>query len=173
MKYREDVKKVVLYRYLVSKIVYDKEGLGLPEWIALHDLHYLLTGSSDLNFLRKYDELFNFVELHILPAVKDVREFPVHLKQEHGTASDLEALKFFPSRSAYFGLRNDEKITSAITLRLRRALPPQHLPAKRYIGVGYRDHGCMKDVAKDGSPHWTEVSRYFSNLERIEEEAGE
>lgn len=32
------------------------------------------------------------------------------------------------------------------------------LPPERKMGVGYRDKGSKRDLARDGSPDWTEIS---------------
>jgi hypothetical protein len=37
-------------------------------------------------------------------------------------------------------------------------VPQNQLPPKRWIGVGYRDKGTLRNSAKDGSPSWQEVA---------------
>jgi hypothetical protein len=49
--------------------------------------------------------------------------------------------------------------------------PPTKLPAKRFVGVGYKDKGNRRDPAVDGSPSWQEVAtsskmRNFVSVQR-------
>jgi hypothetical protein len=41
---------------------------------------------------------------------------------------------------------------------------------KRYIGVGYKDKGSKRDLAKDASPNWQEVAATSALLSREKEE---
>jgi hypothetical protein len=58
---------------------------------------------------------------------------------------------------AYFG----KKLLNPPKSLLRKRSPYSNKSRairKKYIGVGYKDHGTMRNDAIDGSPHWKEVS---------------
>lgn len=58
---------------------------------------------------------------------------------------------------AYFG----KKLIKPNECLLRKRTPNSRNASRsrrRFIGVGYKDHGTMKNIAEDGTPHWKEVS---------------
>lgn len=53
-----------------------------------------------------------------------------------------------------------------LIFREPQGVPTDTLPAKRWIGVGYRDKGSAKDKAIDASPSWQSVATVAAGLER-------
>jgi hypothetical protein len=57
---------------------------------------------------------------------------------------------------AYFGKK--VQAPPRVLLRVRLSTNEKAKPVRRrYFGVGYKDHGTMRNIAKDGSPDWKEV----------------
>lgn len=69
---------------------------------------------------------------------------------------------------SYFGQKYNVPPKSLLVVRSpyrKRTRAPR---AKKFIGVGYRDQGNMKNLAIDGSPSWKEVSSYeLPNVKRF------
>lgn len=60
------------------------------------------------------------------------------------------------SSHAYFGWAGTFNVSEWVG-RLNRKLRKKS-STKRWMGVGYKDHGYHQDVAIDGTPHWKEVA---------------
>ena len=56
---------------------------------------------------------------------------------------------------AYYGLKNEHRLNEAKLI----SGPPKkvRVPPKRYLGVGYRDKGNLRDKCYDGQQNWSEV----------------
>jgi len=100
------------------------------EWLPLEDLYFHITGDPKFWFFKTLD------------VNKHARSL-----QEKGT---------LPSSCAYFGWTKTHKFSSYLK-RINRNLR-QKPPPKRWMGVGYRDHGQCRDVSWDASPSWQEVA---------------
>lgn len=71
----------------------------------------------------------------------------------------LERLKnsnWFPSDHSYFGWWISQQLSTWL-ISINRLLRKSPRP-RRFIGVGYRDHGTRRDAAFDGSPSWQDVA---------------
>jgi hypothetical protein len=74
------------------------------------------------------------------------------------SASKMNLSEFMLSRRQRYALKKTfSSVRKSYSLRLR-VFEKQHLPPKRYIGVGYKDKGSRKNIAFDGSPSWQEVA---------------
>jgi len=69
--------------------------------------------------------------------------------------SSLSHGRGYFSARIYFG-RKFEMIR-AYKVWIKTRFPKKFSP-KKFVGVGYGDHGTARSVASDGSPHWTEVA---------------
>lgn len=173
VKIRRGTKKITLFRFLTAKLLYDEDGLHLDEFIILFEIYYDLLGQTDPSFSEKYGEWFNQT-LHFFEVIAQGKSFPLKLKRnEKIDKITSELFPVLPSKSAYFGLKGQRNLRNSYYIQLKDTLPPAKVAPKSYIGVGYRDKGTRKKVAKDGSPSWQEVSAHFFELERREEEITE
>lgn len=173
VKIRKGTKRTTLFRFLLAKMVYDcEEGLHLDEFLTLWSLGQDL--SMELTKEGKFKEKWEFFLGRSLQFLKNVpsKEFPIRLSLSQEQREKL--LKYFgenfPQPQAYFGLRGNRLLRSSFTLKLNSQLPSPKIPPKRFVGVGYKDHGLRRNFAKDGSPSWQEVNLIVSNLERLVEE---
>lgn len=167
VKVRKGVRKISVLRFLLGKLRWEGT-LSMEDYLVLFELYYLVREERDPHFLAKYEKsLSDLTEL--LGEMVDFRTFPVRVRWNE---EDLEVnpLQLIPTASSYFGMRGQRVIRESYCIQLNRRLLPQRLPPKRFIGVGYRDKGTLKNLAYDGSPHWKEVARYNSERERLEEE---
>lgn len=169
VKIKKGTKRMTLFRFLLAKAVYEVEGIHLDEFIVLMELYFQLRDSKDPSFKEKYDLVFSETE-KFFSKIAGITDFPVKVEVQ-----DSEELRAFldpllPSKSAYFGLRGQRNLRLSFKISLNEHLFPQRIRPKSFVGVGYRDKGQRRDLAKDGSPHWTEVASHNSELERRAEE---
>lgn len=171
VRFMKGIKKITIFRFLLAKLLYEEEGLHLDEYIVMYELYYSLSGSTDPSFIQKYKNWFKRT-IPMFESVARATSFPVRLKkQSHTEQAYQEFLSpLIPTRRGYYGLKGQRDLRKSWSLKLNSALPVQKIPPKAYVGVGYRDKGSRKDVAKDGSPSWQEVSSHFTELDRRLEE---
>lgn len=164
LKIKKGIKKKDLFRFLLAKMLYEREeGLHLDEFLVLWELYLQLmeTISKDPSFREKYGEFFqnSFIFFRELGSQK---VFPIRI-EEQGHLQYLERIAqvlepMLPSRSAYFGLKGQKSLKSGFSLVFQDELLSRKIPEGRRIGVGYRDKGSRRDLAFDGSPDWREVA---------------
>lgn len=173
VKIKKGTKRTTLFRFLLAKLVYDpEEGLHLDEFLVLWNLGQELEEISlrDDLFKSKWDDFL--LKAHLILAEVDSREFPIRLQfSENQRAELIEFLgEHFPRPEAYFGLKGNRELRSSYSILFGSQVKPQYLRQKRFVGVGYKDHGMHRDLARDGSPTWKEVSHVVSQLERMIQE---
>lgn len=173
VRIRKGTKRTTLFRFLLAKLVYDcEEGLHLDEFLTLWTLGQDL--SQELTKEGKFKEKWDFFLGKSLTFLKEVpsSDFPIRLELSQEQREKL--VKFlgehFPQPQAYFGLKGNRLLRSSFVLKLNSQLSNPKIPPKRFLGVGYKDHGLRRNFAKDGSPSWQEVNLVVSNLERLVEE---
>jgi len=169
MKVKKGTNRVVIFKFLLAKLLYAQEGLFIDEYLLLYHLFYELLDNTDPNFVNKNGELLKKVQ-PVLVKLGRCKCFPVHLKDE----SKFEITRYLdvylmPKRE-YFGLAGQRNIRDCFRLVLNDTIVPQAPPPKRFIGVGYKDKGTCRDPAYDGTPGWQFFARHFANLEREAEE---
>jgi len=170
VKIKRGLKRKTLFRFLLAKMMYEESGIHLDEYLVLYSLYHDLQLIEDAGFREKYDDWFSrhfsfFLELG------RATHFPVRLCQENITEHLLKQMSpLLPSKQAYFGLKGQRNIRLGYEVQLNSSLPPVRVRPKAYIGVGYRDKGTRRDLAKNGSPSWQEVSSHNFELERRAEE---
>lgn len=169
---KRSTKRITLLRFLVAKLLYSDEGLSLEEYLTVYHLFYDLSEVTEPHFLAKHQENLERV-FKLLQAMKDVKVFPVQVRE--GQQAVLENLlgRFLPTPREYSGLAGQRDLRKSFRLVLNDTLVPQKLPAPRYIGVGYKDKGTRRNTAIDGSQSWVEVGSYFANLEREAEDSSD
>lgn len=145
------------WKFLISKIVH--EGMRSLDWkerFLLYLLHDRLSNVKDRGWVEKYwnwfrqtVSVFNYFTLFLKQEDCPKVEFDRVLKDPFFSGGALSAHAYF-GRKKFFNVKN---VLRRVNLKLRKRPPP-----KRFVGVGYRDHGTARDVATDGSPTWQEVA---------------
>jgi hypothetical protein len=169
MKVRRGTNRVVIFKFLLAKLIYAKEGLFIDEYLLLYHLFYELLDNVDPLFVQKHSILLKRVQV-IMVKLGGCKTFPVHLKDESKYEIKRYLDKNLISSREYFGLAGQRDIRDSFRLILNDTIVPQAPPPKRFIGVGYKDKGTCRDPAFDGSPGWQFYARHFANLEREAEE---
>jgi hypothetical protein len=167
VNYQAGTKQITLYRNLLAAVLYEQGGVNIEEILVLYDLAQKMEEKRqrDKAFQEKYGDWlitsFGFIE-SLSP-----RDFPF-LYQGQIEEAEKSLTPYLPSRQAYYGWRRNPVRVTPARVRLRNPLaPPTKLPAKRYVGVGYKDKGNRRDPATDGSPSWQEVAT-SSKMRNIE-----
>lgn len=143
---------------LVAKAVY--EGFSA---LSQTDLFVLTHTFSRLSEETNYDYVITrrLQLIRLSPICKIIIADKAFVKLSHLTETlrqekiGLLNRDAIPTAHSYFGnfaQLKTEELVSEVSLRYSK------LPPKRFIGVGYKDIGNMKDLAYDGSPSWQEVA---------------
>jgi hypothetical protein len=170
--FKKGSKRITIYRFILAKIVHDPDGLGIEDLLALFELNVYLDRKSqtDEQFHEKYHLWLNTIDTFI-EKLSQFKVFPIRLGQIDKLNLEKALVPFLPSSRAYFGYKKQPRIYDSYRILLRNPLKaPKKLPSKRYIGVGYRDKGSLKNTAIDGSPHWKEVAADSYEKDRRKEE---
>jgi len=169
MKIKKGTNRIVLLKFLLGKLSFSVEGLNIEEYLLLFHLFFELTEIQDPLFQNKYkDDLFKINLL--LQEMGKIKEFPIHPSDRSVREIGRLLEGFLPTAREYFGLAGQRDIRTCFRLILNDTVVPRRPPAKRFIGVGYKDKGTCRDLAYDGTPGWQFFARYFSNKEREAEE---
>lgn len=148
-------------KFLLLNLIDCEREPTIDEQIEMTYLLDRLFDEADIGFIRRYKFLVGEIQ-ESYKAFLNPRFTPeenAHMAKRILEVRDSE-LKI---HNAYFGRLKQNPTKSLLGSRpVRRAPRPVR---KRFIGVGYKDHGTMKNIAKDGSPHWKEVSSHFTNTE--------
>lgn len=169
VKIKRGTKRVTIFRYLLSKLIYDLDGLHLDEYLVLLELYYSLTESKDPSLLQKYGK--SFVEtIPFFKILGEGRKFPLMLKRIDVPEVQDYYIQYLGnlllSKESYFGMRGNRNIRDSFYIQINYPLFPRKEKTKRFIGVGYKDKGSRQNLAEDGSPAWQEVASEYSQVER-------
>jgi hypothetical protein len=158
--YTRGIRRITLERLIISRIVWKKDNVTFDEIIVLYDnLLYLQDlALRDPSFKEKFGST-----LEVL--AKDLKNLDLN-RQDPGMVSQLLYNRFRQSIYDNFIIpqRNlstvEKHLCNAYTLRATKlpGIPIKMLPPKRWVGIGYRDKGSARNLAKDGSPTWQEVA---------------
>lgn len=170
VKIGKKTKRVSLQRYLTTKIAYEPEQISEADLVCLYENQLWLERKclQDRNFFRKYcDNVFTLS--HILKEA-DLKRFNLPILVRFSNRLKARMIDFlvpvrhysqwkhrFSGRFSYNPNILDKEVADFFR---NKKLPP-----KRTMGVGYRDKGSRRNLAKDGSPDWREVSSAFSSDE--------
>jgi hypothetical protein len=153
------------YKFLLLKIIAEPEQPTENEVLELTLLKLRLDDEADVCFIRAHKVILRDLEL-LYDVFKNKRSPLSHQDKQLRALSliDSYSMKVKPGR-AYFG----KKVQAPSRCLLRTRLSTNEKPKRfrrRYFGVGYKDHGTMRNIAKDGSPHWKEVCSRIPEVER-------
>jgi hypothetical protein len=170
VKIKKGLKQMTIFRFLLAKLVYEENGLHLDEFLVLFHLYYNLSEIDDPSFKEKYDNWF-FRHTYFFSYLAEAQNFPVRLKVDELREDLIKNLgPVIPTKHSYYGLKGQRGLRQSFEVRLNSSLPVQRIKPKNFIGVGYRDKGTRRDLAKNGNPSWQEVSAHNFELERRAEE---
>jgi len=152
-------KLFTVVRFLLGKVVYEGHGtLSQEEEFLLLEAYTLLDLCANYDFvihkrgqLIKLSTLINYYNLCRLQTFEGAQVVFVN------KAKILQRLGVLPTAHAYFGWANLFNV-SRFVRRVNPERPRRVKRQKRFLGVGYRDKGTMKNMATDSSPSWQEVA---------------
>jgi hypothetical protein len=159
VKYSRSLKRISLQRFLISKIVYEKEKVSLDDVFALYDNQVWLERKCFTDFY--FSEKFGNSLEELSSILKEANLSRGLTNQTLSTVSEKCKIKiqgFLVPKRNY----PDFKRRFCGLFSIRTLPPPseanKHIPQKRFIGIGYRDKGTAKEPAKDGSPSWQDIA---------------
>lgn len=146
-------KDIVVFKYLLSKLLYSKDELSEEDIVVLFIVweNVVKECATDPVFKERYFWLLFLTR----GMFNNIGAFAADLQSRSEMSKELD--NFFSqgradlSAAVYFGGKGTHSVKLV-------AAEPQEPPPKNRIGVGYRDKGNAKDSAWDGSPSWQEVS---------------
>lgn len=143
-------------RFLLAKVVYRRSllALSVPERILLEDSREILRNVKDPSFIARHKRtVASFAYIYAMVSRGTLNPEVDHTFWWNSLQSTTVG---FPSMNAYFGWWKTFDIKAWFRFK-NRALKPKS-PPKRFIGVGYQDHGTTQNVAEDASPRWQEIA---------------
>lgn len=149
-------KSITIVRYFLSKIVFTEEKLDPMDTIVLWEAYEDVVGkiATDPNYRRKYGECA-FRYRAILQSLDSImKKSPEKRYQELASYRSNIGCNFASKRHYYVVGGN---VNKAYRARVKQ-LQDYRSPPKRFIGIGYGDHGTAKDLSHDGNPSWQEVA---------------
>ena len=172
MKLKKGTSRIVLFRYLLSKMFWESEtGLHLDEYLVLMELWLILVDLKDPGFQRKYkDELQR--SLNLYSQLSRAKSFPLRIETKLSEIPEFRLVmpNLIMTPESFFGMKGNRNIRKSFVIQFEDSKLPLRIPSERYIGVGYKDKGTCRDPSIDASPSWQEVGSNNSNLDRISEE---
>lgn len=159
------VKKIYLQRFLLSKLVYDKENFDFRDLATLFENQLWLEKKvlEDEGFRTKFGKSLEDLSI-ILKQINFQQEFSIRALNRLSTRVKHVLEKFIlPNRNL---LQAKSKVGGSYQLKDSQPLGIQRrkLREPSRIGIGYRDKGSAKNLAKDGSPSWQEVAMHRGPL---------
>lgn len=168
MKLKTGVSRIAVVRYFSAKLLYDR--LGLEEYSVMQNLLYelILRCDSDKDFAVKWKDFLYFQQGIVEKIESSAKHrgfigFPVRISQQRFSSKALE-IHGFPHAREYYGMKNDPLFRDPYSFRIYISRPPRPRakdPGK-FVAVGYKDKGQMRNLAHDGSPKWQDVAGRLS-----------
>lgn len=161
VKISPKVKRIYLQRFLLSKFVYFKEELRIEDLCCLFENQLWLEKKcqTDPDFLTKFGKDLETLSI-ILKEVNFRTETTDRTIAKFARRLQSHLQSFILPRRNY----KEAKIKCNGSFQLADSkpsgLPKSQIRPKSYVGIGYRDKGSAKNVAKDGSPSWQEVATH-------------
>lgn len=158
-------KRIYLQRFLLSKFVFFRKELELRDLCCLFENQLWLERKclSDPDFNSKFGKSLEDLsillkEINFKTGTTD-RALDRFARRLRENLADL----VLPKRNYKEASRRCNGLFTLVDStpqgKAKKAVPP----ASR-IGIGYRDKGSAKDIAKDGSPSWQEVATHRGPL---------
>jgi hypothetical protein len=165
--YKRGIRRITLQRLICSRLCQKGTKSTLDEILVLYDnlLHLETLSLRDKGFRKRFGK--NLESLSILLSNSRISENLTHTKMKNFIKTMRKVLTkdwFIPDRNIPL-VEYHLRLAFKITPTKLPGVPQRQLPPKRWIGVGYRDKGTLRNQAKDGSPSWQEVAMSIKVLD--------
>jgi len=163
-------KRITLQRYLLAKILYEKEKFNIADLGALFENQLWLERKcgTEEDFKKKFgrslevlSELLKLINFRVQISEKAINGFRKKLLDSELKDFIFPRRNFQSIRTQYGKFYQLSKEYSELYSKIRK------VREVRRIGIGYRDKGTRKDPAKDGSPSWQEVALHEGEIYEI------
>lgn len=170
LKYLKNTKQITLVRNIIAALVYESRGICLEDTLVLYDILPSLIEKAEKDEQFKKSHGSGLITTYeIIKNSFNPTKFPYKPRKRVIEKLQESLQGWIPTRQAYLGWKGNftreqayEVIPQGLNLRLLKVFKE-----RSRIGVGYRDKGCRKDPAFDGSPSWQEVDRHTEYLDRL------
>lgn len=175
VKVRREVSPHKLLAFLVTKLLLTDAsgGLSFEETLAAIECYHVLKEKSvkDKGYAEKHLTGLRLVE-EVLRTALDPETFPLQLrwsrKMEDDDFSELGA--YYIGRRNYGSQSGQYLWKTAFRVIYANLEKPIYFPPKRWMGVGHRDSGLLRDPGYDGSPSWQETFKCLTPLSELQDE---
>jgi hypothetical protein len=164
---RKGTNRFKLFRFLLSRIKFSKDGFHLDDYLCFWQLYLEMIESKDPKFQKRIQFLQDEGLVELMNQLQDIRVFPYNPRIE--TVQKLDSLPLVYHSRSFFGMERTGW-SKHYRLSFNSRLVRRRVPPVPYIGVGYKDKGSRRDVANDGSPSWQVVASVTAFKEREAEE---
>jgi hypothetical protein len=157
--YSKNVKRISLQRVLVSQLVFEKEQFILRDLLVIYDNMLILQDMAtvDEGFRRKFGKSLEDLAMILKNSRLTSSPTKAGLKLLSQKLTSLEGF-LIPNRNlkqTSMHFKGKYEVRQGIKLGVLTTT----IPAKRFIGIGYRDKGTARDLALNGEPSWQEYCR--------------
>lgn len=160
-------KRISLERYLLSKVAFFPETVNERDLLALFLNHIDLQEKADreMDFCQKFGSDLESVSI-ILKGINLTHGVSLRSLTVMSEKVKVVLSHYIVPRRNFEDFKLRFHNSYHLIFREPQGVPTNTLPAKRWIGVGYRDKGSAKDKAIDASPSWQSVATVAAGLER-------
>lgn len=145
------------FKFLMSKFLFaTEENFTESDRVALfytYELMVKLCARDPLAFEKHFWYLW--VTRVVIQSLREPLDRAIRIKLQMDLMPLFSHGRGYFSAHGYFGRKIEGERLYELWIQTRF---PTKSKAKRHVGVGYNDSGTARDVARDGSPHWTEVA---------------
>jgi hypothetical protein len=152
------MRRVTLQRILVSLIVFQPEKVTLTEILAFYDnlIWCLEKCDKDPEFSKKFGTTLKAISSLVTRTRFSVDNFQGSLTKLSRELKIFE--EYYIPRRNISGTYRQFKGHFHVLPSSEQGRLTSTLPARPYIGQGYKDKGTRRDTAFDGTPSWQEVA---------------
>jgi hypothetical protein len=160
-------KRISLERYLLSKVAFFPETVNERDLLALFLNHIDLQEKAEreMDFCQKFGSDLESVSI-ILKGINLTHGVSLRSLTVMSEKVKVVLSHYIVPRRNFEDFKLRFHNSYHLIFREPQGVPTDTLPAKRWIGVGYRDKGSAKDKAIDASPSWQSVATVAAGLER-------
>lgn len=160
-------KRISLERYLLSKVAFFPDTVNERDLLALFLNHIDLQEKADreMDFCQKFGSDLESVSI-ILKGINLTHGVSLRSLTVMSEKVKVVLSHYIVPRRNFEDFKLRFHNSYHLIFREPQGVPTDTLPAKRWIGVGYRDKGSAKDKAIDASPSWQSVATVAAGLER-------
>lgn len=160
-------KRISLERFLLSKVAFFPETVNERDLLALFLNHIDLQEKADreMDFCQKFGSDLESVSI-ILKGINLTHGVSLRSLTVMSEKVKVVLSHYIVPRRNFEDFKLRFHNSYHLIFREPQGVPTDTLPAKRWIGVGYRDKGSAKDKAIDASPSWQSVATVAAGLER-------